>query len=355
MTLAEEIFWTRPPDDDDARPIDPLGLDAMREELSDRLVPSLTGRTWSHEEFFWSLVFVRWAEQEEHTDEARKRRFLLWERCLKVNWAHCRRDGFAGVTRATLQAAERDAPRLAFRPLLKNQQTQGLLGAHLVPLRKLGLVSEAALVATDDGSSLIVGAGPAPKLKDGDWGLWARKFREAGMAFGTDFKRRLRKRLAENMPDLYAALKSARWPKIASWKLAAQYIGPAQRPFALLADQFCPWAEDLRKQFHQLIRSSPKDPAPVLPPRLSRPIPRGLKKWEPLKRALRNWRRREADSVLAELHKQVFTERGYQDELWIRLEDGQRHTSLGRASSSVARDGSDCRWWNAVQLMRPGR
>ena len=30
----------------------------MRDELSDRLVPSLTGRTWSHEEFFWSLVFA---------------------------------------------------------------------------------------------------------------------------------------------------------------------------------------------------------------------------------------------------------------------------------------------------------
>src|SRR5262249_59422849 len=127
------IFWTRSPDDDDARPTDPLGLDGMREELSDRLVPSLTGRTWSHEEFYWSLVFVRWAE-EEHTDDARVRRFLHWERCLKLYWVHCRRGDFAGVRRAKDQAAERGAPFKSFRPLLKNQRSQGLLGAHLGPL-----------------------------------------------------------------------------------------------------------------------------------------------------------------------------------------------------------------------------
>ncbi len=55
--MFDGVFWSRPSDDDDARPTDPLGLDAMREELSDRLVPCLTGRTREHEQFFWSLVF----------------------------------------------------------------------------------------------------------------------------------------------------------------------------------------------------------------------------------------------------------------------------------------------------------
>src|SRR5437016_6069533 len=100
MTLADEVFWTEPPDDDNARPTDPLGLDGMREELSDCLVPCLTGRTWRHEDFFWSLVFMHWAHQEEHTEEARVNHFLNWERCLKIYWAHCGRTGFAGVKRA---------------------------------------------------------------------------------------------------------------------------------------------------------------------------------------------------------------------------------------------------------------
>jgi hypothetical protein len=355
MNLVDEVFWTRPPDGDDARPTDPLGLDGMREELSDRLVPSLTGRTWSHEEFFWSLVFVRWAEEEEYTDEARVTRFLNWERCLKVYWAHCRRDRFTGVTRARVQAAESGGPRLSFRPLLKNQRSQGLLGAHLGPLRKLDLVSEAALAPTDAGASLVAGAGSVPKLKDADWDVWTKAFRRPGKAFGTEFRRRLRQRLAENMPELYTALKSAGWRETASWKQAAQHIGPAQRPYALLADEFCPWADHLREQFHLLIRSSREDRAPVLPPPLSREIPRELKRWEPLRDALRHWRRRQGDCVLAHLHMQVFTERGYERDLWIRWEDGRRVTWPGRVSFSVMREGSDCRWANAVRLMRPGR
>lgn len=74
--MLDGVFWSRPSEDDDARPTDPLGLDAMREELSDRPVPCLTGRTWSHEEFFWSLVFLRWAEEEKRTEEAQVQRFL---------------------------------------------------------------------------------------------------------------------------------------------------------------------------------------------------------------------------------------------------------------------------------------
>lgn len=355
MTLADQVFWTEPPDTDDARPTDPLGLDGMREELSDQLVPCLTGRTWRHEDFFWSLVFVHWAQEEEHTEEARVNCFLNWERCLKIYWAHCGRTGFAGVKRARDQAREPDAPRMWFRPLLENQRAQGLLGAHLGPLRKLGLVSETALALTEDGSSFIVGAGPASQLTDGNWGVWTRSFDRAGKAFATDFKGRLRQRLAVNMPELYEGLKSTGWRQTAAWKKAAHYIGVTQRPFALLAEEFCPWADLLRRQFHTIVRSSPQETAPVLPPALSQPIPRMLKRWGPLRHALRRWRRREGNRVLADLHKQVFTERGYERDLWLCWEDGRRLTYPGRASSTVVPEGSDCRWANAVQLMRPGR
>jgi hypothetical protein len=355
VTILDGVFWSRPPEDDDSRPADPLGLDAMREELSDHLVRCLTGRTWSHEEFFWSLVFLRWAEEEERTDEARVRRFLHWERCLKLHWAHRRPEGFPGVNRARIQAAERGAPSARFRPLLKNQRTQGMLGAHLEPLRKLALVSGAAVALTDDGRSLVAGAGSVPELKDGDWSSWTRVFVRAERGFDGFFRRRLRERLASKMPELHAALAAVRWRQSASWKQAAKHIGAPLRPFALLADEFCPWADSLRVLFHDLVRSSPRDPAPVLPPPISRPIPRGLVRWKPLRQALRRWRRREGDRVLADLHQRVFSERGYEHDVWIRWEDSRRLTYPGRASSGVAQEGSDCRWSNAVRLMRPGR
>ena len=355
MTVLDGVFWTRPSEDDDARPTDPLGLDAMREELSDRLVPCLTGRTWSHEEFFWSLVFVRWAEEEERTEEARVQRFLHWERCLKLHWARGGREGFTGVNRARDQATERDAPSTIFRPLLKNQRAQGMLGAHVGPLRKLGLVSDTGLAVSDEGPSLIAGAGSASRLRDGDWRGWTRAFGRAEKAFDSRFRQRFRERLALKMPNLRAALAAVRWRRSPAWKEAARHIGDAQRPFALLADEFCPWADRVRSLFHDLVRMSPADSAPGLPPPLSKPIPRGLSRWEPLRHALRRWSRRESDRVLADLHERVFRERGYERDLWICWEDGRRLTYPGRASSSVVPEGSDCRWANAVRLMRPGR
>jgi hypothetical protein len=354
MTALDSVFWSRPPEDDNGRPTDPLGLDGMREELSDRLVPCLTGRTWSHEEFFWSLVFVRWVEEEKDTDEGRAARFLHWERCLKLCWARSGRTGFTGVNRAREQASAARAPSTVFRPLLINQRAQGMLGTHLGPLRRLELVSEAAITLSDDGRSLVAGAGAIPNLVDGQWSSWTRAFNRAAKAFEGNFRGRLRSRLAARMPELHAALAAVGWRQRPSWRKAAQYIGPAQRPFALLADEFCPWADNLRGLFHVLIQSPPKDLAPMLPHRLSHPIPPQLKRWESLRRALRRWRRREGDRVLADLHRRVFAERGYEHDLWIRWEDGRRHPYPSLASSSVSSEGSDCRWANAVRLMKPG-
>jgi hypothetical protein len=352
--MFDGVFWSRPSDDDDARPTDPLGLDAMREELSDRLVPCLTGRTREHEQFFWSLVFVRWAQEEEVADEARVQRFLCWERCLKLYWAHRRRDGFTGVNRARGQATASGAPSLTFRPLLKNQRAQGMLGAHLGPLRKLGLVAETSIALADEGPSLVAGAGAAPTLKSGDWTGWSRAFARAGKAYDATFRRRLRARLAARMPGLHGALANAGWRTTMAWKHAARHIGESLRPFALLAHAFCPWADELRVLFHELVRASARARSPKLPPPLAAAIPRGLASWDVLRPSLRRWHRSAADRVLADLHQRVFTERGYGRDLWIRWEDGRRFASPGRASWAISPEGSDCRWANAVRLMGPG-
>ena len=137
MSTLDGVFWTQPSDDEE-RPTDPLGLDAMREELSDVLIPCLTARTWRHEDFFWSLVFLAGRNRRRTLKRTASHRFLHWERCLKLHWAREGRDRFPGVNRARAQAAEADSPSTAFRPLLKNQRAQGMLGAHLGPLRKLG-------------------------------------------------------------------------------------------------------------------------------------------------------------------------------------------------------------------------
>jgi hypothetical protein len=203
---------------------------------------------------------------------------------------------------------------------------------------------------------LVAGAGSMPSLVDGQWSTWTRAFNRAAKAFDGRFRNRLRERLATKMPNLYAALAVTGWlERPARWGRVAQHIGAAQRPYALLADEFCPWADSLRSLFHTLIQSSPNAPTPTLPLRLSRRIPPQLKRWNALRTSFRSWHRRKGDRVLADLHRRVFSERGYEHDLWMRWEDGRRHAYPARASSSVASEGSDCRWANAVRLMKPAR
>ena len=68
----------------------------------------------------------------------------------------------SAVRRVSNHEARIAAPILrdaAFRPLLKNQRAQGLLGAHLGSLRKLGLVSESTFALVGDAPTLVAGAG----------------------------------------------------------------------------------------------------------------------------------------------------------------------------------------------------
>lgn len=188
--LLENVFWTVPPEVEDARPTDPLGLDAMREELSDHLVPCLTGRTWSHEDFLWTMTLLRWSASEP-TERARVQSFLEWERRLKLHWVHKGLSKFAGVEEASKQAEEDDAPSLGYRPLLVNQRSNGLLGAHLAPMRKLGLVDEASYRLTPLGDRLVEGVGKAPELTDGSWSNWQSAFNRVRTAFDRRAKEEL--------------------------------------------------------------------------------------------------------------------------------------------------------------------
>ena len=110
--LLDSVFWTERAGEISV-PLDPLGLDQMKEELADELVPCLTGRTDSVEDAFWTMTFLRWAASISTTDSATITRFLFWERCLKLVWTHFRsllHDGFPGIQRASSQSIEAGAP-----------------------------------------------------------------------------------------------------------------------------------------------------------------------------------------------------------------------------------------------------
>ncbi|MBI3780618.1 MAG: hypothetical protein HY278_06140 [candidate division NC10 bacterium] len=350
-TLLEPLFWSEPPEREDRQPTDPLGLDAMREELSDRLVPCLTGRTRSTEDFFWTLVFLRWG-QKESTGEERERSFLKWERALKIWWIHRRkRNSFSGVKRARQQAQEQGAPSTRFRPLLKNQKTIGMLGAHLGPLRKLGFVESKQLALTEDGTMLSAGAGFTTVLKDQDWKGWNDAFRRPEQAFDEKFKRAIRTALKNSMPHLYDAIQTLHWPTNQAWGRAARFIGNELKPYARLAHEFCGWADEVRAVFDEIVKSAPNARPQDLPARLATPIPRDLLRWKPLRLVLNDWNPKAAPSMLAQLHLAVFRERGYENELWLRREEGKVRLYPGRATTRPPTEGSDCRWANAVNLM----
>jgi hypothetical protein len=350
MSFFDNVFWTVPPSDRESGTTDPLGLDAMRDELSNRLVPALTARTHRHEDFFWTLVFLNWG-CDQKTDDGRVAKFLAWERCLKLWWCHRKLSGFSGVQRAKIQASHDDAPSLGFSPLLTNQRAQGLLGAHLGPLRALKLVEQAELIPTDDGKDLVEGAGETPSLVAGSWKNWDKAFDRVLIAFGRRIVNALRSRLWSAMPQLKAALEHLNWPSRANWRGAASLMGKELAVYARLAHEFCPWSEELRKRFNAALDLPPLSAEYDVGPTLKKDIPVPLKRWRPLRKVLLSWKTNDIRTLI-DLHTAVFEDRGYSKELWLIWEDNKPRIT-GRGLARMVAEGRDCRWRNAVELMRP--
>lgn len=350
-----ELFWTKP-STDEATPTDPLGLDSMRDELADKLVPCLTGRTRSHEDFFWCLTFIQWSSSRP-TEKERVSRFLIYERWLKLAWAN-QRLSFSGSKRANEQASEKGAPLKDFVPLLKNQRAQGLLGAHLQPLRKMELVRLDALKLTPAGDRLVEGAGPPileADLPDGAWPKWHDRFERARKGFQPAFKRELQKVLTSKMPWLPNALSKAGWRSQQAWTQTATDLGPKLAPYARLAGEFIDWANQVRDYFEGL-RAKQTKQSLVCPSKIKRPVPPDLKYWEPFQTEFHNWKTKNVPTALARIHRKVFHRRNYSDsDLWVELQDGELHWRKHTATDPSTSEGSDCRWSNAIALLRPIR
>lgn len=69
--------------------------------------------------------------------------------------------------------------------------------------------------------------------------------------------------MRERMPDLKRSLEAVHWPRNKpAWKEAAQDMGPRLEKYALLAAEFCPWADRVRIIFDEVLRSAPTQPCP---------------------------------------------------------------------------------------------
>ena len=323
-------FWTLPSEDRASRTTDPLGLDSMRSQLADRLVPCLTGRVWTHENFFWTLVLIQWARFEKKRT-------------------------FSGIEKAREQSEMSSEPSERYEPLLKNPRALGLLGVHLGPLRLLGFVEAHELRITARARNLLQGVGDAfPSFSARDWHSIRRAFGRPRRVFGWRTAEQLRLAMHDHMPDLSAALKALRWSAVPRWGESARFLGRARAHAALAAD-FCAWADEVRAWFDRAVefQGAPED---MLPPVLTRRIPADLSAFRLLRPTLRRWVRSGEGAVrnLARLHRLVFGDRGYGvGDLWVAEEE---RSVVFRPALATPRDaeGSDCRWANAVALMRPG-
>src|ERR1700682_6220167 len=86
--MFTSVFWNVPHKRLYERSGDPLGLDALREAMSDCLVPHITGATRHTDDFIWILVGLRWAGRRASTsvDADVWEEFRKFERALKQSW-----------------------------------------------------------------------------------------------------------------------------------------------------------------------------------------------------------------------------------------------------------------------------
>jgi hypothetical protein len=148
--MINSIFWNK--SDKCERPGDPLGFDALREAMSDCVVPHLTGGTNHADDHLWVLVGLRWAHGEKgnKVDADVWEQFRKFERALKQYWEKfTKRHDYTGKDEV-VEWCKDDRPTV-FQPIFKNERAGGLLGSYIASLRVIGLVDKSALALTKVG------------------------------------------------------------------------------------------------------------------------------------------------------------------------------------------------------------
>ena len=155
---TSSLFWNRAEKHTGDRAADPLGLDALREAMSNTLVPLLTGGTRRAYEFVWTLIGLRWAR--EHTGSTIDKDifyngFAMFERGLKQYWYYSSKRTGAG-SNIIKQICQKRKPDLN-TPILSDQRATGLLGSYIMSLRGMELVKSNSLLLNDDQVDKVLG------------------------------------------------------------------------------------------------------------------------------------------------------------------------------------------------------
>jgi len=155
--LESSIFWNKPPEHDRIRSTDPLGFDALREAMSDALVPLLTGATNDADDYLWTLVGLRWAnESTKSLIDATifNHGFNIFERALKQYWLRFEKKKSPGIQ--VVENLCRGSRPDVSRPILVDQRATGLLGSYIVSLRGLGLVQNGSLRVNEEKTNRLL-------------------------------------------------------------------------------------------------------------------------------------------------------------------------------------------------------
>ena len=363
--LFNLIFWNSKPEKETSLP-DPIGLDRLRDNLADKLVPCLTGRSRYPEEVFWCLVLLSWSNAPSYRE--RVERFLRYEWRLKLVWAKYRNHRiaskigcppkFSGSRGAAEQISEvPDAYYMPgkYRPLLANQRSQGMLGSYLKVLTKLSLVNK-DLSLTAIGAKCCFGAEeekiPATRQ---EWNPWKEVFTKAYHGY-PGFKRSLSLGLRKNMPELAAGLAAVKWPQTPAWDKAARHMGK-QQALSSFAAKYCRWADKVRAYFNDLADGGTghlNAGTLSIPSELFQQSEELQKEWRWIANCTAN-KKLLSRKGIAKRHVAVMKSRGYgPGDYWLCWDDEKNNLIPfpENIAKTATHDGHDCRWGNAIRLMK---
>lgn len=155
--MSSSLFWNQPPTRNPTRSVDPLGFDALREAMADKLVPLLTGATSEVDEYLWTLIGLRWARKTTGASvdaQLFDQGFAPFERALKQYWYKFSGRKSGGV-KAIKELCDEARPNLQ-RSILLDQRATGLLGNYIVSLRGMRLVQKNSLRVLDDAADRVL-------------------------------------------------------------------------------------------------------------------------------------------------------------------------------------------------------
>jgi hypothetical protein len=361
--MAFEGFWSQPPEIGRSRELDPLGLSSVHEAAADVLLPFLSGRTRTADEYLWVLIGLRWSEGRSASEAEIWDGFEAFEKALKLSWYHSgRRQGFTGVDaiRGHYEAGRRD---FNFN-LVSLQRSQGLLGAYIQSLRKSSLVEPRSLRPTKRGRALIGEIVFRWNGKISGYGWLARTFGEAEKRFSSSTHRDLGSALFddERMRDVATAIYNLGAQP--AWFGASRSLGGSndKRLVATIGDELARFSNQMTKTFWSLLESPSRTVVRLVRRRLRSPKWRdvvfrsnGLRPFrESFDRFLIDSGSRPAAALIA-LHTSVWDRRGHVAP-WIRASKGNIRVrpDIALKVPPVERDW-DLRWGVAHGLIRRTR